>query len=282
MSDEESEGDLPFQRMFGDLPRPPTPPATFACYSRADEQDNGLGLPSEVSIRLVGSHPLWGHHLWNAAIAVAQYLESNPNLVKDKFVLELGAGGGLPGIVSAQIGAAKVILTDYPDHELLANLNFNIDHNISPEKRVRTCVQGYIWGQSVHNLLDALPSSREPLRAFDTIILSDLVFNHSQHEALLKSCELCLTALHKPSQEPPLMDRPEPCVLVFYTHHRPHLAHRDLLFFDKARSHGWICEKIVTRKFPPMFPEDPGDEEVRSTVHGWKLTRESAKLTQSR
>lgn len=93
------------------------------------------------------------------------------------------------------------------------------------------------------------------------------------------------------------MDRPEPCVLVFYTHHRPHLAHRDLLFFDKARSHGWICEKIVTRKFPvshysfpsrhsneipkPMFPEDPGDEEVRSTVHGWKLTRESAKVKQT-
>ena len=45
---------------------------------------------------------------WNAAIAVAQYLESNQNLVKDKYILELGAGGGLPGIVSAQIGAAKV------------------------------------------------------------------------------------------------------------------------------------------------------------------------------
>lgn len=22
-----------------------------------------------------------------------------------------------------------------------------------------------------------------------------------------------------------------------------------------------------------MFPEDPGDEEVRATVHGWKLVR---------
>ena len=25
--------------------------------------------------------------------------------------------------------------------------------------------------------------------------------------------------------------------------------------------------------FQPMFPEDPGAEEVRSTVHGWRLTR---------
>jgi nicotinamide N-methyltransferase len=25
-----------------------------------------------------------------------------------------------------------------------------------------------------------------------------------------------------------------------------------------------------------MFPEDPGEEEVRATVHGWKMTRGDA------
>ncbi|KAL4076593.1 putative methyltransferase-domain-containing protein [Scleroderma yunnanense] len=249
MSDEESEGDLPLQHMFSDLPRPPTPPATFARYARTDEHHDINGLPSEVKIRLVGSHPLWGHHLWNAAIALARYLEMNQNLVQDKFVLELGAGGGLPGIVSAQIGAAKVVLTDYPDNELLENLRFNIDHNISLENRVRADVQGYIWGQSVDHLLDALPPNHGPGRAFDLIILSDLVFNHSQHDALLKSCELCLTS-HTLLLESSAMDHPAPSMLVFYTHHRPHLAHRDLTFFDKARTCGWICEKVVTRKFP--------------------------------
>jgi nicotinamide N-methyltransferase len=62
-------------------------------------------------------------------------------------------------------------------------------------------------------------------------------------------------------------------VLVFYTHHRPHYADRDMGFFTKARERAWTCEEIVTEKFPPMFPEDSGAEEVRATVHGWRLTR---------
>lgn len=200
---------------------------------------------------------------------MAEYLESNRHLIRGRFVLELGAGGGLPGIVSARIGAEMVVLTDYPDRELIDNLTYNADQNVSPEDRTKVNVQGYVWGHKVHDLLAALPSTRESWRAFDLIILSDLVFNHSQHDALLRTCELCLTP---PSHEPP-SQQPAPCVLVFYTHHRPHLAHRDLDFFNKARAQGWICEKIVNRKFPPMFPDDPGDEEVRSTVYGWKLVR---------
>jgi nicotinamide N-methyltransferase len=86
-------------------------------------------------------------------------------------------------------------------------------------------------------------------------------------------------------------------VLVFYTHHRPHLAQRDIEFFKIAGEMGWECEKVLTERFPvrvsvfrsgvsplphiilliviyqPMFPEDSGEEEVRSTVHGWKLAR---------
>ncbi|TFY83927.1 hypothetical protein EWM64_g112 [Hericium alpestre] len=101
--------------------------------------------------------------------------------------------------------------------------------------------------------------------------MSDLVFNHSQHDALLNTCDLALAspdnAMHESDTRPP------PTLLVFYTHHRPHLAERDLDFFRKARERGWICEEIVTEKFPPMFPEDPGEEEVRATVHGWRLRK---------
>ena len=31
-------------------------------------------------------------------------------------------------------------------------------------------------------------------------------------------------------------------------------------------------EKIFTANMPPMFPNDPGDEIVRSTIHGYKMT----------
>ncbi|PIL27335.1 hypothetical protein GSI_10482 [Ganoderma sinense ZZ0214-1] len=154
----------------------------------------------------------------------------------------------------------QVVITDYPDRPLIDNISLNVKQNIEGAARERVVVQGYIWGHPVTPLLEHLPHD-QPDRGFDLMILSDLIFNHSQHDAMLKTCDL---ALAKSSRA---------CVLVFYSHHRPHLAHRDMEFFAKAREQGWTCEEILTRKFEPMFADDPGDEEVRATVHGWRLTR---------
>ncbi|KAF9220594.1 hypothetical protein BS17DRAFT_848375 [Gyrodon lividus] len=271
---DDDDGDLCLGAVFTEPERPPSPEPTFATYPGDSNQ-------ADVIIRLVGSHPLWGHHLWNAAIAFASYLRSHSDLICDKLVLELGAGGGLPGIVAAQNGAKKVVLTDYPDAALVENLAYNAHKNISEEQSSKVTTQGYIWGQPVDSLIAALPPGREPWRGFDLIILSDLMFNHSQHDALLRSCELCLTPIIAQSPKEVPLSAPPPCVLVFYTHHRPHLAHRDLEFLTKARSRGWNCEKVYTKKFPPMFRDDSGDVEVRSTVHGWKMTRGACETEQA-
>ena len=124
-----------------------------------------------------------------------------------------------------------------------------------------TFSQGYIWGQSLVPIFDTQRRVTNSAQ-FDLIILSDLIFNHSQvsysfisllgsltdkadsqHEALLKTTELAL----KPSSSD---QTHRPCVLVFYSHHRPHLAHRDMDFFTKAKERGWLCEEILTEKFP--------------------------------
>jgi EEF1A N-terminal glycine/lysine methyltransferase len=68
-----------------------------------------------------------------------------------------------------------------------------------------------------------------------------------QHDALLNSCE---NALSLPSQSE---GEPEPQLLVFYTHHRPRLADRDMEFFAKARSRGWTCEKVLTERFEVCY-----------------------------
>ncbi|KAN0078322.1 putative methyltransferase domain containing protein [Tylopilus felleus] len=263
---EDEETDLSLGAVFTEPPRPTTPDPTFSTYARRPGQP-------DVTIRLVGSHPLWGHHLWNAAIAFASYLDSHDELISNNFVLEFGAGGGLPGIVAALSGATKVVLTDYPDAALIENLAYNVQQNIPQEQRRRVITQGYVWGKPVDTLITALPQDNETWRKFDLIILSDLIFNHSQHDALLSSCELCLTPRSDGCDHTTSPLKPPPCVLVFYTHHRPHLADRDLEFFTLARQRGWNCEEIYTKKFPPMFPDDPGDVEVRSTVHGWRMTR---------
>ena len=48
---------------------------------------------------------------WNAARAFASYLDANRHLYQGKHVLELGAGGGLPGLVTVLNGAKKVCFT---------------------------------------------------------------------------------------------------------------------------------------------------------------------------
>ncbi|KAJ3850048.1 putative methyltransferase-domain-containing protein [Lentinula lateritia] len=274
------EVDLGLDSVFIEAPRPPSPEATFSIFQ---------GSHKEFRIRLVGSHPLWGHHLWNSALSVASYLEQHPSLFHNQNILELGAGGALPSLVAAESGARKVVITDYPDPDLIQNIEYNVQENVNVARKGNVAVQGYIWGHSVQPLLASLqdrsntnPDLNEDL--FDLIILSDLIFNHSQHDALLKTCHLSLKPSLTTSRSPSNDEATEasslaslltPSVLVFYTHHRPHLAHRDMEFFEKARDQGWNCVEVVTQKFDPMFPEDPGEEEVRATVHGWLLTRSS-------
>ena len=52
---------------------------------------------------------------WNSSLALASYLDSSRILFRNKLILGLGAGGGLPSIVAAINGARKVIQDEiYP------------------------------------------------------------------------------------------------------------------------------------------------------------------------
>ncbi|RCH99780.1 nicotinamide n-methyltransferase [Rhizopus stolonifer] len=242
---------------------------TFEVYARTS-------LPLEIKIKLVGSHPLWAHHLWNASKVFASLFDNTPRLVKNKSILELGAGGALPSLVAALNGASTVVVTDYPDKELIENIEYNVKHTIQQQQQQQqqqqhnVIVEGYIWGTPTDKLRAHLPKGQS---TFDVLILSDLVFNHSQHHAMLKTCRELLT---------PNTGR----VYVFYTHHRPHLAHRDLEFFEIAQrpvqdnvdpedrdrlGYGFKVDHFMTQKMHVMFKEDPGDEQVRATVHGWQM-----------
>ncbi len=55
--------------------------------------------------------------LWESSVALSIYLSENSNLIKNKTVLELGCGLGLPSLVSGHLGG-KVVATDFhPDVE---------------------------------------------------------------------------------------------------------------------------------------------------------------------
>lgn len=122
----------------------------------------------------------------------SDYILSDLDLVKGKKVLEFGAGAGLPALSSALAGASKTVITDYPDQSLVDNMAWNADVNLPDDVRARTEVEGYVWGSKVDSLLQH--SGGE---GYDLLILSDLVFNHSQ--VCLPSCSpwhRCTVALH--------------------------------------------------------------------------------------
>ncbi|WWC90644.1 uncharacterized protein L201_005580 [Kwoniella dendrophila CBS 6074] len=234
------------------LPEPESPlpaPYSFSTYEipsdidlTVEDEDN---RGRQLVLRLVGSHPLW-----NTARIFTTFLLKNPGLVKDRSVLELGAGAALPSIACAIAGAKQVVITDYPDTDLVENMRFNVDTNVPGNLRSSVDVVGHLWGHDVKHLM-----ARTEDKGYDTLILSDL------HDALIKTVNATTS--------------PDGCVLVFFTSHRPHLVKEDNAFFPRLAESdgGWVYEKVVEEWAGAMFEEDPGDEKVRGTVHGWKAWR---------
>jgi len=222
---------------------PPEKQATFTTYTTS----SGKAL----KLRLVGHSPLWGHLLWNAGHVISDYLENDAqHLVKSKDVLELGAGAGLPGLVCYGLGAEKVVITDYPEQDLIDNLRYNVDHCCSAQQ-TSVAVEGYLWGA---------PPSPAMSDGFDLLILADLLFNHSEHEKLVKTVVTCLRKEDSSR------------ALVFFTPYRPWLLQKDLAFFDLAKSAGLIIEQIMEKIVDKvLFENDRGDEKLRRTVFGYQL-----------
>ncbi|KEF55306.1 uncharacterized protein A1O9_08960 [Exophiala aquamarina CBS 119918] len=229
---------------------PPEKPPSFTTYL----MKNGR----HINLRLVGHSPLWGHLLWNAGQVVAQYLEENTQqLVQGKNILELGAGAGLPSLVASLLGAKQVVVTDYPDNELIVNLRHNIDLNLAAQDMPNIVAEGFLWGSSA----DALTAHLEKgSSTFDVLILADILFNHSEHNKLLDTVTGCLKRTS------------DSVALVFFTPYRPWLLERDLNFFKMARSSGLLVDKIMEQTMDKvMFENDPGDETLRRTVFGYTV-----------
>lgn len=257
MSDDELsiEGGL-FEEPEGFLPPPPE--SHFAKYQRKIEN----ATPAEVEMKLVGKSPLWGHLLWNAGIYTADLLDrESTDLVKGKRVLELGAASSLPSLICALNGASKVVSTDYPDADLISHIEWSfqnlVDHGHITKESYD--VKGYIWGNNLAEVVysDSNRDTIDEEDKFDLIILSDLVFNHTEHHKLLASCR---NGLKKGGK-----------CLVAFSPHRPHLLDNDLEFFKLCEEYDFKAEKIDLVNWKPMFEEDDETIEIRSRVYSFYL-----------
>ncbi|KAJ1923974.1 Protein N-terminal and lysine N-methyltransferase efm7 [Tieghemiomyces parasiticus] len=257
---------------------PPEPEPVFETFERYDENIESGDTVKTLTVRLLGHHPLWGHLLWNAAKEFSHFIDRHPSLVRNKTVLELGAGAALPSLLAGLNGARRVVVTDYPEEGLLDNIRGNIER-ILPEAYAnnRIQAQGFLWGADPTPLLAAIQPPRHSVAAasdggsiggvpvkFDTLILCDLIFNHSQHRPMLQTCRACL------SDDPAHPGE----AYVFFTHHRPHYMQQDLAFFTLAASpeFGFKVDNFQNISTVPMFEKDPGSPTVRGTVHCYRLT----------
>lgn len=250
MSDNESLFDNNLFEEPADF-RPPPPKEHFTEYKRQSESAD----PKDIQLKLIGSSPLWGHLLWNAGIYTANHLDEHASTIcEGKNVLELGAAAGLPSIIAGLNKANKVVCTDYPDAELINNIKANVSKY---NKLDNVVVEGYIWGNDYEDLVKHLPESAG--KKFDLIIMSDLVFNHTEHHKLLKTGKDLLAKDGK--------------ILVVFSPHRPWLLNDDLQFFEtcKEEPYGFKVEKIDLVNWKPMFDEDEETVEIRSRVYSYYL-----------
>lgn len=82
-----------------------------------------------------------GVNTWDGAIVLAKFFENNPDIVRGKRILELGAGTGVAGLSTALLGAQHVLLSDL--EYALPNLKENVRKNIFPNATVE--VQKVDW-----------------------------------------------------------------------------------------------------------------------------------------
>ncbi|XP_032657053.1 protein-lysine methyltransferase METTL21C isoform X2 [Chelonoidis abingdonii] len=120
----------------------------------------------------------FGAIVWPGALALSQYLESNQQEInlKDKKVLEIGAGTGLVSIVASILGA-YVTATDLP--EVLENLKLNISRNTQNMNIHQPEVRKLVWGEDLN---EDFPKSTHH---YDFILASDVVYHHTSLDPLL-------------------------------------------------------------------------------------------------
>ena len=120
-----------------------------------------------------------GLDIWPAAITLCKYITDNPEIVRNKRVIELGAGVGLPGLFAAKVGATQSIISDY-DAEVVTHAN-NQAVSCGLGDTARACIVD--WKAPV---VDAFRD------AFDVVMAADVLYMSFLVPDLLRTCYACL------------------------------------------------------------------------------------------
>ncbi|KAJ6714885.1 HEPATOCELLULAR CARCINOMA-ASSOCIATED ANTIGEN [Salix viminalis] len=122
---------------------------------------------------------LTGSWIWDSALLLSRWLVASQLDLRNKSVIELGAGAGLPGLTAALLGASRVLLTDIAP--LLPGLVKNVEAN---ELEDRVEVRELVWGS------DESLSRIGESRGFDVVLMSDVFFDIEHMAALGRTLKM--------------------------------------------------------------------------------------------
>eukprot|EP00977_Amphora_coffeiformis_P005274 scaffold1123_cov168-Amphora_coffeaeformis.AAC.42 len=105
-------------------------------------------IPITLRTKTASTSESTGLALWTCSQILSGYLVDNPHHVRDKRVLELGAGLGLCGIVAHKLGANQVLATD-GDVDVLHNLRYNAQRNKTDNDSQHLACPQLVWGQNL-------------------------------------------------------------------------------------------------------------------------------------
>lgn len=135
-----------------------------------------------------------GLTLWRAAPILCQFLMDNADVyVKNKNILELGAGLGLCGILAGVLQARRVYITD-GDSASLKGLRENVDRNDIPEPSDRVKCRQLRWGVNLDQFSRHIASDvRGDDSRFDMIMGSDIIYVETIIDPLFTTVDALLT-----------------------------------------------------------------------------------------
>ncbi|KAK6857338.1 hypothetical protein PG995_007525 [Apiospora arundinis] len=137
------------------------------------------------SRHLISAGGTTGLRTWEAALHLGQYLCTQPTLVQNKRVLELGAGTGYVSILCAKhLAPAQVIASDGSD-DVVANLPENFYLNGLQDSRAIS-VMDLKWGHALVGTEEAEWNGGQPI---DLVLGADVTYDESVIPSLVATID---------------------------------------------------------------------------------------------
>lgn len=112
-----------------------------------------------------------GQKLWCGSLGVINYILKNKSIIKEKNVLELGAGTGLLGMISRKFGASKVLLTDH-DKISLKHMEEDIKRN-----SIDNCIPfEFDWFNPCYDKLKSILNITNDTQTNNILLAGDVVY----------------------------------------------------------------------------------------------------------